>query len=451
MQTTQPSTVDMPNDYKTYPAITGTQNILSSLVDSLSNDKSFQEHINQMHTSTDSGDQKKASVIKYTMNNIKMFNTADKPLFLAKDIGILLGTTRHIDQIVRKYDSEEKVIGYINESNGKTKKVMFLTKYGIHKCIHTSHSPLSTLLSRFITDLIEETLTQDFKKVKQFATRFQQQNPQLVMDGMDDLQIKLEEYKQKYIAEQNRAKLLEEQVANEQKKCSELEEHTTEMEIQKSYNNMYIEQLKKDKANQTNRLKNMSDEFLDVTESSTTQLEMKLLKEKFMKTVYIYILHPNYMKKLAKKRLSPDSIGAAELDDSDEEDAEPEDDSNTVKKPIVNKRKDSVVGVLVDTYDTIFTRVYNTDTNTVTIDNDELLYFCTSMSRNIAKKDKYIHVDTEWVLDKSHYTRVLESLKNNCTYISSKKINNKATHPIIFETSISEVKDIIKEEFINQN
>ena len=55
-------------------------------------------------------EQKKASMIKNTISNIKVFNTNVKPLFLAKDIGILMGIS-HINMLVKKFD-KESISGY---------------------------------------------------------------------------------------------------------------------------------------------------------------------------------------------------------------------------------------------------------------------------------------------------------------------------------------------------
>ena len=62
---------------------------------------------------------------------------------------------------------------------------------------------------------------------------------------------------------------------------------------------MHIEQLKQDKINYANRIKTIQNSILpDDDDNSIDLLEIKMIKEKYMKPTYIYILHPTYFKKI---------------------------------------------------------------------------------------------------------------------------------------------------------
>jgi hypothetical protein len=442
-----------PMQYKTYHTIDATRNILASLVESLNNDKAFQEQLETMNTSSDPGEKKKSSLIKHTINNIRMFNTSDKPLVLASDIGTLLGTSQHINQIVKRYDSEEKVIGYIKENN-KLKKVMFLTKYGIHKCIHTSHSPFATMISRFMTDLIEETLTKDFKKVKRFAEKFTTKNPDLVDAGMIDLQDKLSEYQQKLLEEQRRALLLE-------KQCSELKDENTELDLAKSYNIMHINQLKKEKSNQMKRVETITNEFIDASNNTTEAIELRKLKEMLMKPMYIYVLTPKYLKKLLQgtsdslstKQSSKKQVRkGSEIDfSSDDEDDKSNKSNKTNKKDLAHQKQLALNLVDMDTYEKNFKTIYKsefmgkTSEQSITIDKEELLYFYTKLSRNVSKKDKLIHVDTQYVVNTTHYVNVMKSLTQDCITLD---LSTKSQKMVLYQASLREICEVVREEFI---
>ncbi len=464
-----------PAEYPVYTAVNEAQNILSSLVESLNKDQSFLNQVDKMQASEDIGEKKKATMIKTTIKDIRMFNTAEKPLFLAKDIGILLGTTQHINQIVRKYDSEEQVIGYIREPNNKLKKVRFLTKYGIHKCIHTSHSPLSTMLSRFITDLIEETLTKDFKKVKKFAQKFSEKNPELVDEGLSDLQDRIDEYKQKLLEEQARAKLLEQQCSDERKKNTELEDENAELGISQSYSTMHIEQLKKEKKNQLRRISTITQEFIDATNDTSENKELRLLKKIVMKPLYIYILHPTYFKKLMQysgkndKPAKPRTNSSLDLlsdTDDDEKDSGVSDATKKQKEKEKAKQKakqekqaDLAINLVdMETYEKNFKTIYKTETYSrngkedaieeVDIDQEELLYFHLNFTKKAPKKGKLILVDTQYVLHKQHYNKVLETLATDGVTLELGKSTQKTK---LFHTSLNEISDIAREELVNFN
>ena len=305
---TKKITAKLPDDYQVYNSIPDTTNILSTLVSSITNDVLFQKHVNVLHTSENPSEQKKAQMIKNTISNIRVFNTKVTPLFLAKDIGILLGIS-HIKYLIRKFEDEEMVVGYITTPNNKTKKVIFLTRHGIYRCFYASRSPLAKLFRKFIGNLLDHMITHETELLRKISAVFKVENPELIEQGIIDLNNKLVEYEIKYVEEQKRAQLLETQCGEEQKKRQELEAENTEIDIINSYNMMHIEQLKQDKIKYANRIKTIQNSVLpDDDDIPIDLLEIKMIKEKYMKPTYIYILHPTYFKKILlnkQKELTP--------------------------------------------------------------------------------------------------------------------------------------------------
>lgn len=451
----------------TYKAIDGTGNILSSLIQSLTHSDTFLTHVNGMRNSDDANDKKKAVKIESTIKNIRMYNTTEKPLFLAKDIGILLSTDKHINEIVKKYDSEEKVDAIIIDHNNKAKKVTFLTKYGIHKCIHTSHSPISTLLSRFMTDFIEEALRKDFKKVAKFALKFSDDNPKLVNAGLSDLQQRVSDYQQKLVNEQARTKLLEEQCFAERQKNNELDTENGKLCISQAYNEMHIEQLSKEKKQQHQRISMITDEFADAANNTTENKELRLLKKLTMKPIYIYILHPAYFKKLLDndkesesskkvrknskviktKEVMPNSIT---FDSDSDDETKAIDSDNPIKKDSEKLLDDKLARNLIDmeNYEKNFKTIYNNNDLGDAVESNEYLYFWISFSKPIKKPGKLLLVSTDYVLNKVHYAKVLESLAKNCATIEFKKPRLQI---MLFHTSIADIIDVAREELSSLN
>jgi len=400
-----------------------TKNILSNLVDNIINDEVFQKHVNILQTSESESDQKNAFSIKSTISNIRVFNTNVHPLFLAKDIGILMGIS-NIKYFTRQFEPEEKVIGYTTINN-KIKKVIFLTRLGIYRCFYASRSPLAKLFRKFISNLLDHMITHENELLQRISCIFRSENPGLIDQGMADLASKLIEYETKYAEEQKKAEQLEQQCDEEIKKRFDAEKEVVEIDIINSYNMMQIEQLKKEKDSYISRIKTIQS---TIEPETIDNIEIRMLKEMFMKPVYLCILHPNYFTKLLKPQPVPQPVPQPPPN-------LPQYDSD-VDTITVGKISDLDMKVYKRNFENIFTEI-----DKVKVEKDEILYYCLSFSRNAAKNGKLIHVSTQYVVNKNHYTKTLTSLSENSEVIELNKI-------VLYKTSIEEISDIIREEFI---
>jgi prophage antirepressor-like protein len=416
---------------KIYKEIPKSKNIILTLLKSLNDNKLFQSRVKKLSVSDKQTERKKSEAITNTIHNIKVFNTKTKPLFLAKDIGILMGISQ-INYLIRKFEPEEKIIGYITKNN-KTKKVIFLTRHGIYSCFFASRSPLAKLFKKFICNLIDHMVENESEIIEKLSIKFQTENPKLIEQGIKDLENKSIELEQKYIEERQKSQLLEEQCIDEQKKRLETEDEKTEIDILNSYNMMHIQQLKKDKDQYITHIKTIKENIVLEDSESINLMELRLLKEKFMKPMYVYILHPDYFKKLLKHKIRDDE---KDIQDSDS------DDPDVARSPVDDKTGQTEIMrqmLTDDTYKTNFDNIFSKDE--IYIEPDEILYFYFSFARNVAKKDKLVLINTQWIANKKHFIGVMESLDKN----SSVMILNKYQ---LFKTSIEEVGDVVREEFI---
>jgi prophage antirepressor-like protein len=424
-------------DKNVYDMIPGTQTILMTLVDNINSNEIFQKHVNKLDTSEIPKDRKKAMVIKDTIKNIRVFNTKVKPLFLAKDIGILLGIS-HINILVKKFEKEEKVIGYITQPNNKIKKVIFLTRHGLYRCFFTSRSPLAKLFRTFICNLIDHMITEEAEIMKKLSTVFQAENPQLIKAGMADLQIKLAEFEKLYIDEQKKNKLLNDQADLDHQLLLETKIEKTDVEIANSFNMMHIEQLKQEKKQYQEKLKDMHDEYLDDEDAIATELQ--IFKRKFMKPVQIYIINPIYFNKLLlkekKKYIEPALVVKpmiSEITISDDSDTESNNQYNITLDQIEIWLEEN------GSYTKNFNNIGNTKTK---LESDEILIYVLALSKNVLKNPNLVHVGVHWVCHKKHFEKVKITLRDSCNYAKLQKIT-------IYKTSFDEIGEIASEEFIN--
>lgn len=415
-----------------YNIIPNTENIISSLIDNINNNDLFQKHINKLESSTKDKEQKKAKMIKNTISNIRIFNNKINPLFLAKDIGILLGIS-HIKILVKKFEKEEKVIGYITGTNNKTKQVIFLSKLGVYRCFFASRSPLAKLFRKFIVNLVDHIVTHEAELLRKISAKFQVDNPELIEQGMNDLQNKLIDYEKKLIEEQEKNKLLEQQCELERHKRLETEEEKVEVEMVNSFNMMHIEQLKKEKTTFINKIKNIKDDLIHNNES-IDQMEIRLIKEKYMKQLNVYILHPQYFIKLLKNKKK--ELIAMQSSDSDDDDME-------IDAKMKKSNIQELEFLINDTsYARNFDHIFSDNIKGIQIEHDEILYYYLSFGRNIAKKDKIIYVNNQWVDNRIHFGKILETLSNTCDILHLNKIQ-------LYKTSIEDICGVVREEFIN--
>jgi prophage antirepressor-like protein len=431
-----------------YEIIPNTKNIISSLIDNINNNNTFRKKISKLE-SAGSKEKNQATMLRHTLSNIRVFGSKINPLFLAKDIGILLGIS-HIKILIKKFEKEEKIFGYITNNN-KTKRVIFLTKLGIYRCFFASRSPLAKLFRKFIVNIVDNICTNESEILKKISEKFQIDNPELIEQGMCDLYNKIRDYETQLINEREKCEA-------EKKIRKEAEDERLEVDIVNSFNMMHIEQLKKEKDGMINKIKCMKNSLIDDNDDNSIDLvEVRMIKEKYMKPLYIYILYPDYFTKLLqtyKKELQKEFTECSVKNNCSEINSDLEDDDSTdagfdcnilINQNITKKDNIRNKKINVATYKQNFDHIFSDPIQGIQIENDEILYYLLGFAKipkQIILKKKIVCVSTKWVANKQHFANTLNSLNDTC----DKLILGKYT---LYKTSIEEIGDVIREEFIN--
>lgn len=404
-----------------YNVIHNTSNILSSLIENITTNDIFLKHISKLESSENILKKNKANRIKNIIQNVRIFNTEKDPYFLASDIGILLGIS-NIKMFINKFEKEECIKGYIIHKN-KTKQVSFLNTLGIFSCFYLSKTPLAKLFKKFILDIVVHVISNETVLFNNISNKFQIENQDIITSCIEDLHLKLHDYEHLLNIERDKVISLEDQCMEEVKKRQDVENDRVEVELLNSYNIMHIEQLKNDKNLFIDKIKNMQefDEY-----HTPDYIELKLIKEKYMKTMYVYLLYPTYMIKqliLKKKEI----------------------DSNITKLEInLDKTHQNITDYMIDNhimYEKNFTQVIDNPDN-IQLDNDEILYFYITFGRDVSKNNKLICVNKQYVANKIHFNNCIKNIEIHCDNVYLGKYK-------LYKTSIDEISDIIREEFIN--
>ena len=425
----------------TYECINDTDNLLSALILRIKSEPQFKENTDKLINSNDAKDNDKAKLINNTIENIRVFGTKKNPLFLAKDIGILLGISA-INITSKSFSSDEKIDGFI-QVNNKNKKVIFLTRYGLYRCFYASRSPLSGLFRKYICDLIDYMLINEHDLLSKITEKFKTDNINLIEKSINDLNEKVIQYSTELIKERELTDKLKSDLEKSEQlivdKKNELVEYSTKINI----NEMIIEQLKKDKLDTLNRIKNIkqTDKYID--EKSEIE-ELALIKEKFMKPIIIYILHPDIISKLLKKiqkKENKDKTKKKELlDDSADENIPQNNELIEFMLKDMDSYTKNFNNIYEDIINTNITSIENFS-DLLKIDNDELLYYHISFSKTIINDNKSYYINTKWVCSKKHIDLVLKSISDDTGHL-------KLGTYTLYKTSLNELDDLIREKLM---
>jgi hypothetical protein len=281
-------------------------------------------------------------------------------------------------------------------------------------------------------------ITEEAEIMKKLSTVFQAENPQLIKDGMTDLQIKLVEFEKLYLEEQKKNKLLKDQAELDHQLLLETKIEKTDVEIANSFNMMHIEQLKQEKLNYQEKLKDIHDDYLNDDDAIAT--ELKIFKRKFMKPLQIYIINPMYFNKLLlkeKKKYTEITTTikpiSSEIPISDDSDAESNNPCTITFDQIEIWLEEN------ESYTKNFNNISNTKTK---LESDEILIYVLALSKTVLKNPNLVHVGVHWVCHKKHFEKVKNTLRDSCNYTKLQKIT-------IYKTSFDEIGEIASEEFIN--
>lgn len=362
------------------------QTIISTLVENVYNDKSYQEYLKELEDSDIKSSNKKVVNIKHTFEDLKVFNTNREPLFLANDIGIIIGAS-NIKTMIKNYSDIEKITGYITDSKGRISKKQLLTKHGVYRILLTNRSKLSDVFRGFIYKLIDHMIDNELNTLQNIIREFSAENPDLVSEAIQELDINTRHYQELYEIEKR---------------------ERIEVETSLSFNEMYVEQLKQEKENLLSKINSQNEELkLDETHQA-----LEFLKQKYFSKFSISLVSPQILDKVFGEK---------------------------TQYNILNE------SFILDAYKNNFDfTVMNYDLNKK-INIEELFYLVLTMkpskskvSLNSEEKDSnYVEVASDYIADKKIFTNLIEVLKTECDFYQIPR--KKSSTAFIFKTTIEHI------------
>lgn len=394
------------SDIKIYEPVAEVQNIIGILVENIYHDDTYQAYLSNLESSSETA-QKKANIIKKTFTDIRVFNNNTEPLFLARDMGILMGITG-INSTIKNYNESEKIVGYVMHNN-KPRKKYFLTRYGVYRILFNSRTKLSEVFRGFIYKLLDHMFQYELDKLRTIINQYTLENPDLVEESVMELYENVNKFKQMYEIEKNERTIWMHKAEEEYEKNAILEHEKTEAELQNNYSEMFINQLQSDKRVYLNKIYSIKDEIAPVFDEDKEVLN--ILKQKFLKEINIFIATPQHVGKLFAKRLK-----------------------NTSEESIEENLYD------IENYKKEYEYVIGDFKRDPLLISDKDLYYYITFKNTKADTDKYIHIYTEWVLDRLKFKELITVLKSECETIQIGGAKKEET--FLFKTTLDNIKSI---------
>ena len=375
-----------------YEPIKQTETVFTQILEKLYKDVEFKKNITQLESGNEK-EVKKATVIKKTICKLKVFGTAEQPLLLARDVGVLMGIS-NIKLHVKYYNKHEKVTGMYTQANGKITQTEFLTWKGVVRAASCSRSILSELFREFIYELIHQVIKTP-ELLNAVAENVIKNNRHLVEAAKYEFEQNYMKYKKMYELESKYRKELEQKYEDEVQKRLNIEQDKSvaelDIELQKIQLQIY-----------NNSLKNYEEYLSDLIDNpSTPELELTYLKKKFMKPLYVYGINSSYYNSI--KKTNDQFFNNI--------------DNYTYKCDYFQKLKSAKI-----------------------IPPYEYFYIILSTSQD-QDYDKYFLLHTEWIVNKKHLELICEELdKTGDVYVYKKKS--------IYNLNIDELQDIIAQQMI---
>ncbi len=393
---------DTSEDIIVYETVLEAQNIIGTLVDTIYNDGVYQKYLSDLETESDVS-KKKADIIKKTFHDIKVFNTNTEPLFLARDIGILMGIT-NINSAIKNYNKSEKIIGYIIQK-GIPKEKQLLTRYGVYRILFNSRTKLSELFRGFIYKLLDHMFQHEIDKLKSIINEYSLNNQDLVKDSILELYENANRFKILYEKEKKERMIWMDKAEEGYDKILLLEAEKDCVEISNTYNEMLINQLRIDNNFYLKKMRVVRNEYEDQNEE---QMILNSLKKTFLKEINIFIAKPKFVEKMLKKN----GIIYDEM-----------------------KKYEYEYNYVIDSF----------QRDIVLSGNIELYYYIVFKSLK-DDDDKYAHICTEWVVDRVKFKELLQILENESDNI---KVRSAKNETLIFRTTLENIKSVVRNLLIN--
>jgi hypothetical protein len=400
---------------RVYSPIHKTDTVFTTILANLYKDDAFQKNVSRLESGTER-EKKKAAVIQKTVQHIRVYGDKSQPLLLARDVGILMGIS-NIKLQVKYYTSAEKIIGLYRQNNGKTNPVEFLTWKGFIRAASNSRSVLSDLFREFIYELVAEAIG-DPTLLNTITQRVVEKNPVLVDAAIDELDYNIDCYRILYEKERIKTQLIQDNLAKEIQQRLVAEQKQIDAELDGIIQAHKTKQM-------ANHLEHYEKKLLQLHDmpNSNLEVELSILKHRYMKPIYIYIPQIKVYNEWVNKK---DPVF-----------------SDYVQ--YVPDYADRIAYIMQRCKSLGKEGVAQLDAIKCTLLDNEYLYFYIHMHTNprpsATNIDDYIHVATEWVTDKRHYDAVIEELSKDCEKLNTKK-------KTIYYSTLEEIRLIISQKLV---
>jgi hypothetical protein len=398
-----------------YKEVSETKTIVSALVDNILHDESYQEYLRDLEESDVKGSSKKLDAIKNTFATIKVFNSSREPLFLSKDIGIIIGAS-NVKTMIKSYTTTEKITG-IFIKNGKPYQTEFLTRHGIYRILLTNRTKLSDVFRGFIYKLLDHMFYNELDKLTAIIKEFKSENVDLINEASEELSDNMRNYRLMYEREQYERLTLENELL---------------------YNTNMIGKLNTEKEDLLERLSSLREE----KEDEEVYNALNIVKKKFMKEFTIWLVNPTTLDKLFRGVKAPYSFDKEKFLLE-----EYEDNYDFLVKSIANGSKIDKDRLLYLT----LTYTPNKDDARSVKEKAKILSAEIQLSSLSIRESKYLEdypVSAEYVYDKNHLMILVDKLKSETEYYQISK-SKKGPNNFVFRTSIEHIESSALDNIID--
>ncbi len=398
-----------------YEPLPGVKNAVMTIIENIYDDEVYRASLLELEQTGEKG-LKKVNMIKDAITELCIFGSSTQPLIMARDIGILMNLS-NVQAMVKNFkEGNERVTGYIQDSRGNPKQVVFLTRNGIYRASMAGHSKLSEVFREFLYKLIDHMIVNENEKLRDLITKFQSENLEMIQSSVIELNNNYHALKELYAKE--RAERIEwQQMAEHEARArigAEKDAQALNTELIRNSELMYLMEKK-----MTEDVSYISE--LIERENTNPSVEL-LLKKKFLKEVQVYLVDPVYLERLVAKSMpatkSKRDIRSSPLSDSD-------DDTYNARSPGL---------IITKEYLKNYRNVYDTYATYRILDEYEPLMYKLSFRKTTQIKN-YIHVSTEYVTDKACFINALADMETEYMDMPS--------NARVYQTSLSYIRECI--------
>jgi prophage antirepressor-like protein len=428
---------DSEEEYPTITQIDESENIISSLVENIYHDDSYQEYLKDLEESDIKGDAKKLVNIKKTFSDIRIFGDHSNPLFLMKDIGVIIGAS-NVNVMTKNYNNKERLDAYLL-TDGKVRKNAFLTKHGVYRVLFSNKSKLSELFRSFVYKIMDYMINYENESLKRIINELKSEQPELVMDSMNEMSENAAKYREMYEREREERLLIESE--------------KIDLESDMAYSEMYIEQLRIDKQNIVEKINSRTyDDALD-----EVNVAFETLKKKCLKEFSISLVAPHILDKIFDpKRTEYDIDNEKYILNRYKSDFDFIIKTFEIKKEI-NKEDIFYLSLNYGSTTKISAKKISSklDSKHINLNSDDQIEQYYDRIGNIGNNDKreskypdFILVSSDYTYNQSTFNEIVEDLFENCDCYKIIKSKNSITN-IVFKTSIEHIQTIARNKIIS--